>query len=232
MDEKKGVSLLLVEDERNVGSTLVERFAAEGFDVAWSVSVASARKELAKKEFDAALVDVGLPDGNGFDLAGEIRKSSRKTALVFLTAYGTPEDRVHGLELGAEDYVVKPFHFKELLLRINNAIKRAGRMSASSPFEGIKIGKATVWFSKFEIYSEGSSHSLTHKECAVLRLLFEKRGNVVSREEILIEVWGDGEIPSSRTIDNFIVRIRRLVEENPENPQLIRSVRGVGYQLV
>jgi two-component system alkaline phosphatase synthesis response regulator PhoP len=229
--------ILLVEDELNVGSTLEERLRKEGFDVAWSTSVADARREIAgSRRFDLALMDVGLPDGSGFDVAALLRKSQPWAAIIFLTAFGSPEDRVRGLELGAEDYVVKPFHLKELLLRVRNGLKRAMYLAAdlgeSEPEGGIAVGRARISFSRFEAVVEGATQPLTHKETALIKLLVERRGKVVSRDEILDHVWSEDEFPTSRTVDNFIMRIRRLVETDPENPQVIRSVRGVGYQLI
>jgi DNA-binding response OmpR family regulator len=234
MVEKTNSRILVLEDERNVGLTLVERLKKEGFDVAWATTTAEADLEIQNRKFDLALMDVGLPDGSGFDVAARLRKLQPGTAIIFLTAMGTPEDRIRGLELGAEDYVVKPFHLKELLLRVRNGLKRARYLNsaANESDEAVQIGRATVHFGKFEATVSGEAHPLTHKECALLRLLFDRRGNVVSRDEILNHVWSEDEFPTSRTIDNFVMRLRRLVEADPENPQVIRSVRGVGYQLL
>lgn len=226
--------LLLLEDELNVGSTLVEQFERDGFEVCWVKSIQEAEAESGTGKHDLALLDVGLPDGSGFDFAIRLRARHPSTALVFLTAFGTPEHRVKGLELGAEDYVLKPFHWKELRLRVRNALERARflatRVDATSTGP-VKIGEATVDFTRFEAKSGDATHPLTHKECALLKLLVVRRGEVVSRDEILNEVWGEGEDPSPRTIDNFILRLRKLVEKNPDSPQEIRSIRGVGYQL-
>jgi two-component system alkaline phosphatase synthesis response regulator PhoP len=120
-----------------------------------------------------------------------------------------------------------------LLLRVQNALKRARYLAGSADSaEGEIIGRARVRFSKFELETEAGAQPLTHKECALLKLLFERRGNVVSRDEILNEVWSEEEFPSPRTVDNFIVRLRRLIENDAEKPEVIRSVRGIGYQLV
>lgn len=230
--------ILVLEDEKNVGATLVERLRKEGFEVAWATTLADARLEIGQRRFDLALLDVGLPDGSGFDAAEELRRSQPSTAIIFLTAYGAPEDRVRGLELGAEDYVVKPFHLKELLLRVRNGLKRAAYLGATPPEggegEGVRVGRARIHFARFEaeVDGQGQPQSLTHKECSLLRLLVERRGKVVSRDEILNHVWSENEFPTARTIDNFVMRLRRLVEEDPENPQVIKSVRGVGYQLL
>ncbi len=231
MAEKHGARILVVEDEKNVGSTLTERLTREGFDVNWVMSCEDALIEIGARRFDLVLLDVGLPDGSGFDVARAIRQSNKATAVIFTTAFGSPEDRIKGLELGAEDYVVKPFHLKELLLRVQNGLKRARYLSAASGQEDTRVGKAIIRFSKFEAEVNGVVHSLTHKECALLKLLVDRRGHVVSRDEILNEIWSEDEFPSPRTVDNFILRLRRLVETDPDNPQAIRSIRGVGYQL-
>lgn len=233
MVETKAARLLVVEDERNVGLTLVERLRKEGFEVEWATTAEEARLEIQGRRFDLALMDVGLPDGSGFEVAGYLRKSQPSTAIIFLTAFGSAEDKVRGLELGAEDYVVKPFHLKELLLRVQNGLKRARYLVPSSREGegGVQVGKAEIHFSRFEARADGQVHSLTHKEAALLKLLVDRRGAVVSRDEILNHVWSESEFPTSRTVDNFIMRLRRLVEKDAENPQIIKSVRGVGYQL-
>lgn len=223
--------ILLLEDERNVGSTLLERFKQEGFDVSWAQTIEDARLEIGARKFDLALLDVGLPDGSGFSVAQELRLQNRATAIVFLTAFGSPEDRVKGLELGAEDYVVKPFHLKELLLRVRNALKRASYLKTATESDDVQVGRAMIRFSRYEAELGGESIQLTHKECALLRLLVQRRGKPVSREEILREVWAGDESPTSRTIDNFIMKLRRVVERDPNEPKVIKSIRGVGYQL-
>lgn len=230
--ELRNSTILIVEDEINVGSTLTERLRKEGFTIIWSTTAEDARLQIGLQRFDLAILDVGLPDDTGFNVAQSLRERQRHTAIIFLTAFGNPEDRVRGLELGAEDYVVKPFHLKELILRIHNGLRRARYLQAEGEQDGAPVGRAVVHFSRFELAVGPQVHSLTHKECALLRLLVERRGKVVSRDEILNEVWSTEEYPSSRTVDNFVMRLRRLVEEDPENPQAIRSVRGVGYQLV
>jgi two-component system alkaline phosphatase synthesis response regulator PhoP len=230
MAERQLPRILVVEDERNVGSTLTERLKKEGFETSWATTAEEARAEIEARKFDLALLDVGLPDGSGFEIAAFLRSRSRATAIIFLTAMGSAEDRVRGLELGAEDYVVKPFHLKELLLRVRNGLKRARYISADAEGE-TTVGRARVRFAQFEAVVDGQAHSLTHKECALLKLLVERRGRVVSRDEILNEVWSEDEFPTSRTVDNFIMRLRRLIETDPDDPQVIRSIRGVGYQL-
>ncbi len=224
--------ILLVEDERNVGSTLQERLIREGYGVVWAKTCEEARMHLSAERFQMVVLAVGLPDGSGFEVARELRQKDRTTALLFLTAYGTPEDRVHGLELGAEDYVVKPFHLKELVLRIQNGLKRSRLAASDLPSVGVPVGQAVFYFAGFEVEAAGGRQKLGTKECRLMRLLVERMGKVVSRDEILNHVWAENEYPTARTVDNFILKLRRWVEQDPENPKLIRSVRGVGYQLV
>ena len=225
--------LLVVEDDRNVGATLVERLCAAGFRVTLAESAERARQAWRAHPPQLVLLDVGLPDGNGFELAVELRAAVPQSALIFLTAHGNPDDRVRGLELGADDYLTKPFHFRELLLRIQNCLKRAQDL-AELPGEMrgvVRIGRARVDFERFSAEADGRSHALTHKECAVLRLLASRVGKAVSRDEILDRAWSADEFPTSRTVDNFIVRLRRLVEPDADEPRVIRSIRGVGYLL-
>ena len=210
--------ILVVEDEPNVGRTLTERLIAEGHTIEWARTASEA---------------LSMSQGPAFDLAATLRRRHPRTAIVFLTAFGTPDDRVRGLELGAEDYIVKPFHYKELLLRIENALRRAKLLAnAESKYERpLLVGRARIDLKRMEAAVGEEKVSLTHKECAVLTLLLEKQGAVLARDEILDRAWAPDEFPTPRTVDNFIVRLRRLIEADPALPQVIRSVRGVGYQL-
>lgn len=228
-----GARILVVEDEVNVARTLTERLSGEGYSVVWARTAAEAIAQDAQGAFDLVLLDVGLPDRPGFEVAQAIRARHPRTAIVFLTAWGAPEDRIRGLELGAEDYIVKPFHFKELLLRLQNALRRVTLLAdGEAAFEKpLQVGRARVDLKRMEVTVEGLSAPLTHKECAVLTLLLEKRGAVLTRDEILDRAWAQDEFPTPRTVDNFILRLRRLIEPDSGEPRVIRSVRGVGYQL-
>jgi len=212
---------------------LTERLRAEGFQVKRADSVATAKRAIIDSEVELALLDVGLPDGNGFELARVLREHAPATAIIFLTAHASAEDRIRGLELGADDYVGKPFNFRELLLRIHNCLKRAQDLArVPGNIRGqVRIGRALVDFERFSATVGSHSVALTHKECAVLRLLAERVGKAVSRDEILDRAWSADEFPTSRTVDNFIVRLRKLIEINATDPRVIRSIRGVGYLL-
>ena len=224
-------SILFLEDEKNIGATLTERLQEEYSDVTWAATVAEAELQLEKRSFDLALLDIGLPDGSGFDVAESIRRAYPATAVVFLTAMGAPDDRIRGLEMGAEDYVVKPFHLQELLLRIRNVLKRTNRIKEHNNNSVVRMGMASIDFERFSATVNGTATTLTHKECLLLQLLHEKRGQVVSRDEILDGVWPEGEFPSQRTVDNFIVKIRRLIDGLNANERFITSIRSVGYRL-
>jgi two-component system, OmpR family, alkaline phosphatase synthesis response regulator PhoP len=225
--------LLVVEDEPNVGATLYERLQGAGYRVTLAASAAQARQAWRADAPQLTLLDVGLPDGDGFALARELRVEVPQSAIIFLTAHGNPEDRVRGLEIGADDYLTKPFHFRELLLRIQNCLKRAQdlRQLPNDQPGRVRIGRAVVDFERFAAEVNGELHPLTHKECAVLRLLASRVGKAVSRDEILDRAWSADEFPTSRTVDNFIVRLRKLVEPEADEPRVIRSIRGVGYLL-
>jgi two-component system alkaline phosphatase synthesis response regulator PhoP len=228
-------SILVLEDEANVAMTLVERLRRDGYHVELARSIAEAKIALTNHRFDLALLDVGLPDGSGFEIGAELRQKQTGCAVIFLTAYADPDDRVRGLELGAEDYVAKPFHLRELLLRIQNVLRRVAyihQQGAIGAAIDMTLGRAILHLARFEIQVDGVVHPLTHKECALMKFLLERRGEVVSRDEILNFVWSADEYPTPRTVDNFIMRLRRLIERDPNHPDLIRSVRGVGYQLV
>ncbi len=230
--DKRDERVLIIEDEPNLGATLAERLKDAGYDVTWARTRQESETLFKNSRFDLALIDVGLPDGSGFDLARSLRAQAPGTAFVFLTALSRPEDRIEGLELGAEDYIGKPFHLKELLLRVQNVIRRAQLLRAlPNPAQGLAIGEALVWFDRMEIEAHGERVSMSQKEASLLRFLFERRGKVTSRSEILDEVWDPDEFPSERTIDNFIVKIRRWIEPDPTKPVHLRSVRGMGYQL-
>lgn len=232
--DASALDVLVVEDDSSLTELLCERLGREGFRVRSASTAAEAQAALEERAFDVILLDVGLPDASGFEIAPQLRRLHPEASLIFLTAYSAPEDRVHGLELGAEDYVAKPFHMRELLLRIRNAHKRAARLadvvrSRSGP---IRIGRARVDLARFELEADGERRTLTHKECSVLRLLIERDGEVVSRDEMLDSAWSHDEFPTPRTVDNFILRLRRLIEPDPDRPSAILSVRGVGYRLV
>lgn len=230
MSSRTRSTLLLVEDHQEYGSRLADGLQRQSFEVTWVQSLREARKELELVRFRIAVLDVGLPDGSGMDLCQEIRMGHPATATVLLSSAADPSRRLMGLRFGADDYVSKTSHFQEILLRIQNAIVR--RRNWQDVPESVVVGRASINFAAQEAMVGGERIRLSAREAGLLRFLLARRGMVVSRDEILDEVWSPDEYPTPRTVDNFVMRLRQIVEVNPENPEFLRSVRGVGYQLV
>jgi DNA-binding response OmpR family regulator len=224
--------LLIVEDEENLGITLRDYFRSKGYTVEWAASIAAADDLRIKmgSGLDLALLDINLPDGNGLDLARRWRQERRDLVVVFLSAMNDPALRVEGLEIGAEDYVTKPFELKELTLRFERILQYR-RQSDRDPEEMI-FGKLTFWPRRFEVRdASGAIIALGQKEAAILQQLIARKGEVVSRDELIEDIWGAESFPTNRTVDNYIVKLRKWCESDPSAPLRIVSVRGVGYRL-
>ena len=218
--------LLLVEDERNVAETLMERLRAEGFEVQRADSVASARRAITESDVELALLDVGLPDGNGFELAKLVRERAPGTAIVFLTAHASPEDRVRGLELGADDYMVKPFAFSELLARVRSLLRRGlPRLE-----EAIRLADLEIDLLRQRATRAGQRLELTAKEFLLLSLLARHAGEVLSRTLIAESVWDMNFDSDTNVVDVNVRRLRSKVDD-PFPLKLIHTVRGAGYVL-
>ena len=215
--------ILLVEDDPTLGETLRERLQKESYEVFWKQDARSTREFLQKeKSLDLVILDVGLPDGSGYEIAQEIR-AKMPTPFLFVTAQSNAEDRLRGFELGAEEYIPKPFHLKELLLRVSHVLKN------HAPQRELQVGKFLIQFASMSVKDEkGHLHHPPANDFKVLQLLIEKAPRVLSRDDILNEVWGADKFPNHRTVDNTIVRLRELFTD--KEATLIRSVRGVGYQ--
>ena len=225
----RAARILVVDDEAHLADGIRENLAAEGYDTAVAYDGAAGLERLAQDPFDLAILDVMMPRMDGLELCATMRRERIQTPVLFLTVKGGPEDRVKGFEAGGDDYLTKPFHLKELLLRVAAILRRSHWYQAAAPelsFGGNRIDfrtyQATAW--------DGSEHSLTHKEAMIVQALAEREAEIVTREEILDRVWGYEVFPSTRTIDNFIVRIRKRFERNPEEPMHFHTVRGVGYR--
>lgn len=224
------LSLLLVEDEPNLGQTLRDYLRAKKFKVELAQTCAEARKKFDEFRPAVAILDIGLPDGNGIDLAREMRAKRKDCVLLFCTALNDPTLRVEGLELGAEDYITKPFELKELTLRLDR-ILRMREKTLVNPDE-LRFGKLIFWPKRFEIQdAAGAISSIGQKECAILELLLERKNEVVTRDEMIESIWGENSFPTNRTIDNYIVRLRRWADTDTEANLKITSVRGLGYKL-
>lgn len=230
-----GVRILLVEDEETLQASLKLNLEIEGYDVTVAGEGPEALKLFKGGRYDLVVLDVMLPGMDGFDVCETIRLENTVVPILFLTAKNTAQDRVAGLKKGADDYLVKPFNLEEFLLRVDLLIQRGKeRASITAKVSGKKkLGNKTIDFSTFEITTEsGSTQVLSQREIKLLKLMMDKEGQVVSREEILEKVWGYDVYPSTRTIDNYVVTFRKIFEEDPKHPQHFLSVRGVGYKFV
>jgi two-component system alkaline phosphatase synthesis response regulator PhoP len=224
------LTLLLVEDEPNLGQTLRDYLRSKRFNVEWAASCAEARIKFQEIAPSIAILDIGLPDGDGISLAREFRASRKECVLLFCTALNDPTLRVEGLELGAEDYITKPFELKELTLRLDR-ILIARQITLKQPDE-FKFGSLIFWPKRFEIQDgDGTISSLGQKECAILELLLERKNEVVARDEMIEKIWGENSFPTNRTVDNYIVKLRRWADSDMSKTLQITSVRGIGYKL-
>jgi DNA-binding response OmpR family regulator len=211
--------ILLVEDDRTLGTTLTERLRKEGYVTEWATTIAEADRGFDRGTWDLAILDVGLPDGSGFDFARRIRAFGA-TPIMFMTAASSAQNRLEGFELGAEEFIPKPFHLKELFIRIRHVLdKRSTR-------HVVQLGPKTIDLDAMAvIHPDGTRQFPQPRDFRILRLLIEWAPRVVSRDEILDRVWGEDQFPGERTVDNAIVRLRQSLGD-----RAIRSVRGVGYQ--
>ncbi len=224
------LTLLLVEDEPNLGQTLRDYLRAKKYNVELAQNCSEAREKFHQIAPVVAILDIGLPDGSGIDLAREFRVQKKDCVLLFCTALNDPILRVEGLELGAEDYITKPFELKELTLRLDRILK-SRQLTLMNPDE-LRYGNLVFWPRRFEIQDAGGTiSSLGQKECAILELLLEKKNEVISRDEMIETIWVENSFPTNRTIDNYIVKLRKWAESDPQGPMKITSVRGIGYKL-
>lgn len=228
MDSKQ--TILVVEDEPQLVLGLKDALEFEGFRV---VSAGNGKEGIwaAQKEHpDAILLDLMLPDMNGYQVCEEIRRTNGFVPIIMLTAKSLEADKIRGLDAGADDYVTKPFSIGELVARIRAIFRRAKRPAEAPTF---RIGDATVNVASHTIQRDGKRpEALSFYEVELLRFLHERLGQPVSREEILNRIWGIEANPTNRTIDNFIVKLRRKVERRPDKPEHILTVYGFGYKLV
>jgi two-component system alkaline phosphatase synthesis response regulator PhoP len=220
--------LLLVEDDQLLAETLRERLEKEGYAVEWVDRAQQAEKRLGEEDFHLVLLDLGLPDGHGFDLAKCLKEIPRQsqTPFLFLTAMNSAEHRLQGYELGAEEFIPKPFHLREVLIRVKHVLDNhlKPQVWAEDDLE--------LHWDAFEVRSlrdgQWRREVLQPRDAKLLRLLVDRSPSVVSRDEILNRVWGEEVFPSTRTVDNSMVRLRQALGE-PQAGRL-KSVRGVGYQ--
>jgi two-component system alkaline phosphatase synthesis response regulator PhoP len=222
--------ILVIEDEPQMRLGLRDNLELEGYEVETAVDGNEGLAKAATFSPDLVLLDVMLPKKNGFDVCRELRARASSTPIVMLTARSAETDKVLGFELGADDYVTKPFSITELLARVRAVLRRAG--TQPPPTEAIRIGDLEVDFKLHQARRGKERVEFTAREFDLLRYLVEHTGRVVTREQILNEVWGYEEFPTTRTIDNFVAKLRQKIETLPHAPEHILTIHGSGYKFV
>ena len=222
--------LLLVEDELGLVMTLTDRLESEGFTVESARDAKSGLQRATEERFDMILLDVMLPGGSGLDICRTIRQKGIQTPVLMLTARGQVVDRVVGLKLGADDYLVKPFEMAELLARIEAVARRTRPTPSASAADSFQTGDLRMDFRRAEVRKNGTMLALSAREYKLLRYFVEHRGATLSRDELLNEVWGYNAMPSTRTVDVHVAWLRQKIEDNPRHPKHILTVHGLGYK--
>ena len=223
--------LLVVEDEAHLAEVIADNLELEGFEVEVVGDGLAALGRIRAGGHDLVLLDVMLPGMNGFDVCQQLRAERCNVPVLFLTARSSNDDRVRGLQLGGDDFLGKPFDLRELILRVRAILRRTRWFQGSEVGDRLLLGEAEVDFRSYAVTIGERELVLSPKEAMILKCLAEKAGQVVSRAEILDRVWGYDAFPTTRTIDNFIVRLRRALEPDPQEPRYIHTVRGTGYRL-
>jgi two-component system alkaline phosphatase synthesis response regulator PhoP len=229
-------TVLVVEDDPHLAAGVVENLRLEGFTVHHVGDGRAALDWLRRERCELVVLDVMLPFIDGLTVCRTIRSEGNNTPVLFLTARGDPQDRIHGLEAGGDDYLAKPFHLHEFLLRVRAILRRwewYQTASASPAGAVLRFGGNEVDFRAFRARSfTGATQELTEKEAMILKVLAEHPGEIVSREDLLERVWGYDVFPSTRTVDNFILRLRKRFERDPAQPKHFLTVWGVGYRFL
>ncbi len=226
--------ILIVDDEKAMREGLADNLLFEGYETVLAENGRVALDKLNDITFDLIILDVMMPELSGFEVCKKIRQKNIDTPVILLTAKGEEIDRVLGLELGADDYITKPFSLRELLARIKAILRRTqnNNLNDSSNTHFVQIGQLEVEFDRYSAFYKGEEVKLSYKEFEVLHFLLKHKQKVVSRDELLKNIWQYDEFPTTRTIDNFILRLRQKVEINPNDPKVIITVYGMGYKLI
>ncbi len=228
--------IMLVEDDQSLAMGLEFNLRSEGYEVSVFSDAESAQEALAQiRPFDLILLDRMLPGKEGLTFLSELRAAGRDTPVLLLTARDSQEDIVEGLDSGADDYLAKPFDLNVLLARVRSLLRRrTGHEPVTTPDEARfgEAGEIRVDFNTLTAVIRGDTRRLTYKEAEILKMLWERRNQVVTREELLQKIWGVEGYIQSRTVDNHIVQLRKLIEQDPKKPRFILSIHGTGYKFV
>ena len=222
--------LLIIEDELPMRTALAQTMTAAGYHVRTATDGEEGLELACREPFDLLLLDVMMPGLDGYEVCRNLRQRGREMPILMLTAKGMVDDRVEGLECGADDYLVKPFSLRELTARVRALLRRHER-TGKVP-ERVEIGEAVVDFAACALTRDGVTITLPTKEVGMLRLFVARRGEVISRETFLDVVWGYHAFPSNRTVDNYVASLRQRIESDPSRPVFFLTIRGEGYRLV
>ncbi len=223
--------ILIVEDEPQMQIGLRDNFEFEGYDVELVANGNDALDKIIKEQYDLIIQDIMIPGISGLDVIKKAREKGIKTPFIILTAKSEEIDKVVGLEIGADDYITKPFSLRELLARVKAVLRRNEGNTVAAQTK-INIGSVLIDFATYEVTKEGVPVSMTPKEVDILKHLWKNKNQVVSRDQLLTEVWGYDESISSRTVDNFILKLRQKIEEDPATPKHIITIHGTGYKFI
>lgn len=224
------IKILLVEDDMAITVGVEYALKKEGFSIASAKNIKEAKEKLNNEPFNLMLLDVLLPDGSGYDLCKEIRASDSNLPIIFMTACDEEVNVVLGLDLGGDDYIVKPVRIKELVSRIN-AVLRRNKVISSDPSRKIQTGNIVIEPLKFKIFKSSKEITLTSMEYKLILLFIENKGNVLSRNKIIEKLWDiEGNFVDENTLNVYIKRLREKVEDNIKEPEYIKTVRGLGYR--
>lgn len=223
------MKILIVEDEQNMRLGLKDNLEFEGYEVDIAEDGEAGLKKILENKHNLVLLDVMLPKISGFDICKKARENGIKTPIILLTAKGEEVDKIVGLELGADDYITKPFSLRELLARVKAVLRRSDDTSTD---DVVKIGKLEIHFTSYNAFENGMQVQMSHKEYELLKFLWRNKNKNVSRDDLLKNVWGQDVFTTTRTIDNFIVKLRQKIETDPNNPKIIITVHGIGYKLI
>jgi len=223
-------TILIVDDESAMRTGLRDNLEFEGYEIDEAVDGLSGLDKINSGTYDLIILDVMMPGMSGFDVCKKIRSNGNVTPVILLTAKGEEIDKVLGLELGADDYITKPFSLRELLARVKAILRRTENKSDTG--KEYKIGKLQINFSNFNATSNGKDILLSHREFEILKYLVDHKNSTVSRDDLLKDVWGHQSRITTRTIDNFILRLRQKIEVDFNHPKIILTIYGIGYKLV
>ncbi len=224
--------VLLVEDDPRMQEGLKDNLTIDGYEVDIAGDGEEGLRKIVGERYDLAILDVMLPRLSGFDLLKKSREHGVSTPVIMLTAKGEEIDKVLGLELGADDYITKPFSLRELLARVKAVLRRHESPAGAKAIGRVAIGSLEVDFTAYTAIRKGKEVEMTPKEFEILKYLWEHRNQTVSRDQLLTNVWGYEESITTRTVDNFMLKLRQKIESNPANPKHIITIHGVGYKLV